>query len=298
LLDEPLAGTAPRARTWVLLEQPGPWGRKALTQSHLDPALGATLETAATAHGARAALIRRPGPHPDDHRGGRRRVWVASTTPAATWLLGGMVDYVDDLQHLSWSGIAQGDIGLVRESLPALMPETDPLVLVCTNGRRDVCCASFGRPLAMVLSERIAGRVWETTHLGGHRFAPTAAILPHGIVHGRLDAESAANVVDEVRAGRLVLSRYRGRSTFEEPGQVAEVAVRESTGLTGLDDLDVAAAELADDDRRSRVVVTSSDGRRWFVEVTTRLLTPARPESCNGPDVQPVGYVAGPVELE
>src|SRR5690606_7942985 len=64
-LDEPLAGTAATARTWVLLEQPGPWGAKALTSSHLDPALGRALETAAKGTGVRIALIRRTGRHAD-----------------------------------------------------------------------------------------------------------------------------------------------------------------------------------------------------------------------------------------
>jgi hypothetical protein len=298
LLGEPLAGTAPVANSWIVLEQPGPWGRKALTQSHLDAAFGAALEQAAAAHSARAALIRRPGPHPDDHRGGQRRIWIASTRPAATWLLGGVVDDVKELGNLSWSGIEHGDLALVQASLPAFEPQADPLLLVCTNARRDVCCASFGRPLVTAMHRRSPGRVWETTHLGGHRFAPTAAVLPHGIVHGRLDVSSASHVLDEARAGRLVLAGYRGRSTFDGPGQVAELAVREATGLTGLDDVDVAAVEQTDGGGQWQVVVRHSDGRRWSVGVLARELTPARRESCTGADVHPVSYLAGTVEFE
>jgi len=298
LLDEPLAGTAPVAKSWIMLEQPGPWGRKALSQSHLDPAIGAALEAEAAGHGARAALIRRAGPHPDDHRSSRRQLWIASTRPGATWLLGGPIDDVDALANLSWPGVEQGEIDLVQASLPTLEPETDPLLLVCTNGRRDVCCASFGRPLVTAMHQRTPGRVWETTHLGGHRFAPTAAVLPHGIVHGRLDLPSASHVLDEARDGRLVLSGYRGRSTFVGPAQVAEVAVRETTGLTGLDDLDVAAVGPADRSARWRAVMAHPDGRRWTVDVTSRELTPPRRESCTGPDVQPVSYLAANVEFE
>jgi hypothetical protein len=294
-LNEPLAGTAPVAKCWIVLEQPGPWGRQALTQSHLDPAFGQALETAAKVHGARAALIRRPGPHADDHRGGRRRVWIASTRPGATWLLGGLVDDVRDLGNLSWPGVARGDLDAVSASLPALDPQTGPLMLICTNSRRDVCCASFGRPVVTAMHQRIPGRVWETTHLGGHRFAPTAAVLPQGIVHGRLDEAAAWRVLDEVGAGRLVLAGYRGRSTFDGPGQVAEVAVREATGLLGLNELDVDTVEPGED-RSWRVEVVHLDGRRWHVDVTTRDLQPARRESCNGPDVHPVSYLAGAVQ--
>ncbi len=59
-LDEPLAGTAATARTWLLVEQPGPWGAKALTSSHLDPEVGSALERAAEGTGVRVALIAAP----------------------------------------------------------------------------------------------------------------------------------------------------------------------------------------------------------------------------------------------
>jgi hypothetical protein len=298
LLDEPLAGTAPVARFWIMLEQPGPWGRKALTQSHLDPALGAVLEAAAADHGARVALIRRPGPHPDDHRGGARRIWIASTRPNGSWLLGGQVANVGALEFLPWDGLAAGDYDAVREAVPGLEKDTEPLLLVCTNGRRDVCCASFGRPVVTAAQERLPDRVWETTHLGGHRFAPTCAVLPHGIVYGRMDTDAALHVLHEARDGRLVLAQYRGRSTFDGPGQVAEVAVREAASLTGLDELDVTAIEADDDGQSSRITIAHTDGRRWQVDVTTRLLEPPRPESCNGPAVQPVSYVADGVVLK
>ncbi len=87
-LFEPLAGTAATARTWLLLEQPGPWGAKALTSSHLDPALGRALEDAAEGTGVRVALIRRPGRHADCHTATRRRVFAAHVAPGA-WTPGG-----------------------------------------------------------------------------------------------------------------------------------------------------------------------------------------------------------------
>ena len=85
-LDEPVEGTAATARTWLLLEQPGPWGAKALTSSHLDPSLGRALEAAATGTGVRVALIRRPGRHADSRMPATRRVYVAHTVPGNVWL--------------------------------------------------------------------------------------------------------------------------------------------------------------------------------------------------------------------
>jgi hypothetical protein len=295
VLEEPLVGTAPVARSWIVVEQRGPWGRKALTQSHLDPVLGAALDTAANAHGARVALVRRPGRHPDAGQV-PRRVWVASTRPGASWLLGGRVEDVAELGLLAWSGIEQGDRELVRASLPVLRPEAEPLVLVCTNARRDVCCASFGRPLASALHDRFLERVWETTHLGGHRFAPTAAVLPHGVVYGRLDPDAAEDVVARARLGQFSADGYRGRSTFSRPGQAAEAAVRDVAEIDGLDDVDVTAIDSSGSDETVagswRVVVTHRDGRRWHVDVTAQPLDPPRPESCGAAAVRPLAYVA------
>ena len=41
---EPLAGTSSHAVAWVALEQDGPWGPRALTDSHLDPVVGRRLD--------------------------------------------------------------------------------------------------------------------------------------------------------------------------------------------------------------------------------------------------------------
>ena len=46
-----------------------------------------------------------------------------------------------------------------------------PVVVVCTHGRRDVCCAERGRPLAAATALEHPGAVWESTHVGGDRFA-------------------------------------------------------------------------------------------------------------------------------
>ena len=60
-------------------------------------------------------------------------------------------------------------------SLPTLEPTHQAHLLVCTNGTRDVCCATKGRPVAQGACKALPDRVWEVTHTSGHRFAPTAA---------------------------------------------------------------------------------------------------------------------------
>jgi hypothetical protein len=276
---EQLAGSAPHAAGWVALEQPGPWGPKAFTASHLDPALGRALEAAAAAHDVRPALVRRPGRHADAHAGGPRTVLVAHTRPAGAWLLEGPVSTPGALLDLDWAAVRDGDRDAVRRSMPSLGPADRGALLVCTNGTRDRCCAVLGRPVAEGAAAAHPGRVWETTHTSGHRFAPTAVLLPAGTLHGRLSAEDAAALLAAADRGETVLAGSRGRSTWSGPGQVAELAVRELTGETGLDALDLATVAQAGEHAWT-VTVRHGDGRAWAVDLVSEIAGVDRAESC------------------
>ncbi|TCO51189.1 hypothetical protein EV646_101172 [Kribbella antiqua] len=272
-LREPLAGTAVVANGWLLVEQPGPWGAKAPTQSHLDPALGGAIDEACKKADVRFGLIRSPGRHPDAVERSHQ-VYVASTFPGRTWLLGGCVDDPAALEQLDLEAIGRGDRDAVMTSLPALSVVPEPVMLVCTNGKRDECCAILGRPLVAGLAAVAPGRVWEANHLGGHRFAPTATLLPAGTMHGHLSVETAVAVLEAADRGETVLTGLRGRSTWTKRGQAAEIAVRQLIGELALDSLGIVAEDL------ESVTVRHRDGRTWTVSVTSAPADPPRPESC------------------
>ena len=143
-LDEPIAGTAATARTWLLLEQPGPWGAQALTMSHLDPALGRALEKAAEGTGVRIALIRRPGRHADFGPPAVRQVYAAHTTPGNTWLHSATTRDPEQLLDLDFAAFGKGAPQTFETVLQGRPHTGDPLALVCTNGKRDRCCAEIG----------------------------------------------------------------------------------------------------------------------------------------------------------
>ncbi|MFD7155120.1 sucrase ferredoxin [Kribbella sp. NPDC059898] len=273
VLQEPLAGTAVVAAGWVVVEQPGPWGAKAPTQSHLDPAFGGSFDDRCKKADVRFGLIRSPGRHADAVERSHQ-VFVASTRPGRTWLLGSRVADPADLNTLDLDAVARGDRTAVAASLPGLTTVDDPIVLVCTNGKRDECCALLGRPLVSGLAERLPGRVWEANHLGGHRFAPTATYLPAGTMHGHLTVDAAVEVLDAADRGETVLTGLRGRSTWTKRGQVAEVAVRELIGELALDALQVAG------EAAGTVTVQHADGRSWIVPVSSAPADPPRPDSC------------------
>jgi len=277
-LDEPLAGTAATARTWLLLEQPGPWGAEALTSSHLDPALGRALEAAAEGTGVRIALIRRPGRHADFGTPAVRHVYATHTVPGNVWLHGTTTSAPEQLLDLDFAALGMGDSHTFDTVLRGRPHTGDPLALVCTNGKRDRCCALLGRPLAAELASSGVTGAWEVTHLGGHRFSPTVLILPYGYAYGRAQAHAVKEVLQGIQDGRVVVDGCRGSSAWGRPGQAAELAVRRAAGEFAVDALSVVRTDGAAP--RWEVTVAHTDGRHWRISVAQGASLPPRPESC------------------
>lgn len=280
--DEPLAGTAPLAQAWVVLEQPGPWGRQALLDSRLPAELGEALLAASAGTGTTLLLARHPDRLERHGEGDGRRVWVAHTAPGRAFARTGTL--ADPADLLAWDFTAIG-----AGALPPFGQATaHPVTFVCTHSGRDACCATHGRALLTALLDRSSDRssVWECSHLGGHRFAPTALALPSGLVYGRLDVPTAAAI-----ASHVPLDALRGRSFFPAPMQVAEIAVRRTQEVGERDVLDVLWV------RGDRCVpvdpgiglegiasmlteVRHEDGRAWRVPVRALPLEHPRRESC------------------
>jgi len=250
--EAPMAGTAPVAPRWACLEHRGAWPRD-ITR-HTDPAIVGFAARAAAA-GFRLQLIRRPGRRSDD---ARMRLYLTDTTPPSAHTTLVTVAGPADLLDLPLPPLG--------ERLPGQLVD-DPLLLVCTHGRRDRCCALDGRALVKALIEAGEPDVWECSHLGGHRFAPTALVLPTGYLYGRLDVATAVNARKAAELGEVETALCRGRSAFSAAGQVADLAVREATHIRCADALTVTG--------------TTVHGRdaAWQVHVRERVSTP-HPVSC------------------
>ena len=112
-------------------------------------------------------------------------------------------------------------------------------VLVCTHGRRDVCCGSQGTDLALRLTAEGAPRgvhVWRTSHTGGHRFAPTFVVLPQGTAWAFADPELVAAVLDRSVPFSAVSGHYRGCAGLPGPEvQALERGVLDQVGWDLLD---------------------------------------------------------------
>jgi Sucrase/ferredoxin-like len=115
-------------------------------------------------------------------------------------------------------------------------PASEPVFLVCGHGQRNACCARFGVPLARQLAARYPGQVFQTTHVGGHRFAANLVILPHGLYYGPVGITEAIAAISAYQRGQVRPERYRGRA-----GQPRSAQQEEHDLLTRAGSLAVAA---------------------------------------------------------
>lgn len=267
---EPIAGTAPTDPVWLFVEEPGPWGRQALAESRMAEPVRERLRGL---DGVRVQLIRRPGAR----TGSGARVYAATAGGGAFLVEGTRLDRAEDLLDLPLDRLAAGR-GLGLPSYDA------DLWLVCTNGRRDLCCAELGRPVAAALAASDPESVWETTHLGGHRFAGTLLHLPSGWVLGRVDSGSAARASADLLAGRVPLAQARGRAGDPPAAQVAELHLRTLLDLPGLDQ--VRCREAGPND-----VTLEAAGVGYRVGVESTPGPPVR-QSCADQSAKPVTRLA------
>ncbi len=222
---EPLAGTAlQRTTRWILLEVPGPWAPNPLDSPALEGSVRGHLQAAlASEPGTRLQLIRRLGMH-----GSEVQLHVVRSGVAVGWSHMHRLASLDEL----------GSIDFAAAWSEPPDEEVQPFILVCGHGHRDACCAREGVPVFQALSVRHPNRVWQTTHLGGHRFAATAVVLPWGLHLGRLEAGEADRLWTAVDAGRIHrLDRCRGETSLTKPAQAAAIHIREQQELLTLRDL-------------------------------------------------------------
>lgn len=249
---EPLSATAAPTSRFLLLEETGAWGPALLRCYRLPEKLRKQVAVWQAELGVRPLLIRRHGRSAPT----QRRVFVVNT--AHGWAETALVD---DLAE-----VARWDLGQIgTPEGVGLELWDDPLLLVCTHGRHDACCAEFGRPVAGALAAEFGDRVWESSHLGGDRFAANLLMLPDGHTYGRLAPESAVEVVNRHLAGEITLEHHRGRNGIPPAAQAAERAVRAELGEFGVDRL---SSRVLRQDETSASVQVRVGRDAYLVEVT------------------------------
>jgi hypothetical protein len=216
---DPLIATAAPAGRFVLVEQPGAWGRDALRDSRYGPAL-TRLVARCRAADARLLLIRRAHRDPSPSRA----FAVADVRPGREAIAWG--SFEDD-----------GELAEIDPTRFPTEPSLSPAFLVCTHGRRDPCCAARGWPVVVALRDAFPAQTWQCSHVGGDRFAANVVALPHGIYYGRVTPADAVALAHRHVEGRVTLPSLRGRSCFPPSVQAAQHFARLDLGVDEIDAL-------------------------------------------------------------
>ncbi|MCA9968669.1 MAG: hypothetical protein KC425_00565 [Anaerolineales bacterium] len=274
---EPLAGQALTARVWFLLEVERPWSAKATTDNDLPrPVQDWLAGLTAGVPDSRLQFIRQlPG--------NKVTLFIGVVDETAPRLYRFEAERYADLFALDVPAVLAGAAAFERYRWH------EPLYLVCTNGRRDRCCARFGAATYRALQARVGRAAWQTTHVGGHRFAPNVVTFPEGIFYSRVDEADVPEFVAAVARREVALRFYRGRACFGEAAQAAEYFVRRDGGILAVD----ALRHLQTTAEGTAVRVRFGDAAGGVHEVVLGVET-AVPAgilaSCGKPQVKPVTH--------
>ncbi len=205
-----MPGTAIQVDVWIMLEYRRAWTAKALDNNQLlEPTKAWLAET--ISHFANLGITARPQFIRRPERTNTIQVYVSRGGR-----LGGLTVASESALH---------QLDLVNTPLPEV---TQPQYFVCTNAKRDVCCAKFGRPTYAALHGEIQGRAWQTTHVGGHRYAPNVLVLPQSALYGRVMPADVPRFLAQTEVNKLAREFLRGQTRYSKVAQVAEHAIEDA----------------------------------------------------------------------
>jgi hypothetical protein len=221
-------GSASSYKALLVLELPRPWPSKVLQAPHLYDGVRDTLTTLERAGTPLSVLT----VEPDE----------VYSQPGFVRLLyfrrpEGMFAEFERLEHL----VPEPEVGAFVNALvlqgdvttfaPYRQETRGRDLLVCSHETRDICCGRFGEEAYRALRFLHPDvRVWRSSHIGGHKFAPTLIDLPSGRFWGHLEPHTYAGIVHDTLELTELKKVYRGWSGLGKLEQHAERAAFESEG--------------------------------------------------------------------
>lgn len=259
-MGTPVGGTAASFAATLLIEVPQPWPKSIEDHPLLESVAPVAHELGIRIQGIVPA---RDPEAPRDAGDAVKTVLYRRTEPAFTAFT---------------RAEATGPAALLANTVRGLWDHTEATthteVLVCAHGKRDRCCGSFGTISA---THAVANGIdaLRTSHLGGHRFAPTALVLPEGTCWAWLDDDLLVSIVNHSIPPSELRDHYRGSAGITHPAaQLVEGEAFFEVGWSWLDRPRVADV-AHDGDDRWRATVTDGD-TTWtgLIERTARLPQP------------------------
>jgi len=273
---EGIAGTASASTvTWILLELDSAWAPKPVETPELARVRDVIEGWLVSEVGSRFQLIRRPRAEGSD-----RTLMIGQSRPGDCWLAARELSDLDELRALDLSEVISvrgGPSWQRRRSVH----------LVCTHGKRDRCCSKWGIPVFARAAELCPAEVWQTSHLGGHRFAATTLSLPQGLCYGRLSEEDVEPWLEaEGRSDIFELGKLRGRTAYSQPVQAAEIFVLGHLQSRDSDELSLLSCTEISPEQWT--VAFSGRSRPYVAQVRKSAISQQCVGSCGDPELRSI----------
>ncbi|MGF1938045.1 MAG: sucrase ferredoxin [Nostoc sp. ChiQUE02] len=242
--EDPI-GTAGTYEHWLIMEVPQPWPQEIFQENPTIKSLMGLFEELIFKHGVKLKPMLIAPDREYSHPGFIRvfyyyrpaklfsqfekQEFVVPESEAAALLTAIFKQLMQQPNDLSEFQQYQQQTSHIRE------------LMVCTHAQVDLACGRFGTPIYRRLRKEYAPasngklRVWQTTHFGGHQFAPTLVDLPQGCLWGHLEPDVLDLLV--LRNGSVSGLRqyYRGWTGLSEFEQSAEREIWMQSGWSWLD---------------------------------------------------------------
>jgi hypothetical protein len=272
---EELFATAPRVDVWFLLEYRGHWSDSTFATSkipeNVKKRLNEHLENIAN---SRLQLIKRQN-NPEE----LLKFYVAMSSELGPKVYEVDLTEYEDLLELDLSEILGNDLYLRK----------DPVFLVCTNGEYDKCCGKYGVPVYLeAVKNENAFATWQTTHLGGHRFAANVLFLPEGIYYGRVRGVDVSKLIMHFVNNDIDLEHYRGRSCYSKDVQAAEYFLRNLTGETEISAFQFKEAMNMGKEKLVFEFISKSDSKNHLLHIQKDKSAMLNYTSCGDNEKSPI----------
>ena len=238
-------GTALNIDAVVLIELPLPWPKPVFMHSYLK-GLDSLIHTSM---GATRVLACQPS---SDKRTTKVTVFYKEDENFDKWVFKlkskeSLMELINALTSSKPERITSG----------IQVKEKKEAILLCTQGSHDICCGSKGTRLAELMEEHDTGvELFKVSHLGGHRFSPTAMTMPDGRMWAGLDSETLSSILEKRIEVKEIAKLCRGwTGAIKGPEQIAEIEVFKQIGW-----------EL---DNQKRQILTNALDDEWSVEILT-----------------------------
>ena len=271
--NEQLFGTVKRIRLHIALEYASAWNRKTIESEFLPREVRQFVaQIRERIPETRFLLVRQK-----ESKDRKPSCFLAVTQEARAALYQWQLDDYRDMLSL--------DVQALLDGVSPMPPRAEPMFLICNHGQHDKCCAKFGNPVLEAARSAGGGQIWESSHVGGCRFAANLVCLPHGLVYGHLSPPDSIRAIRDHKDGKIFLPKFRGRASFSKPVQAAEYFVRREEGIEEIDALCLAGSVQSGPASWTTTFALAGTNASFVVEHTAARSASPRLLACS--DVEP-----------